>query len=30
MAASPLCDAVGLARALENAFEAMYDRWLEG
>ncbi|MFZ0742856.1 MAG: tetratricopeptide repeat protein, partial [Terracidiphilus sp.] len=29
MAASPLCDAEGLARALEGAFEAMYDRWLE-
>jgi predicted O-linked N-acetylglucosamine transferase (SPINDLY family) len=30
MAASPLCDAKGLARAFEDAFEAMFDRWLEG
>ncbi len=29
MAASPLCDADGLARAIRDAFEAMYDRWLE-
>ncbi len=29
MAASPLCDAEGLARALEGALEAMNDRWLE-
>ncbi|TAJ83675.1 MAG: tetratricopeptide repeat protein [Gallionellaceae bacterium] len=29
MARSPLCDAAGLARALEDAFEAMYDTWLE-
>jgi protein O-GlcNAc transferase len=27
MLASPLCDGKGLARALEEAFEAMYDRW---
>jgi predicted O-linked N-acetylglucosamine transferase (SPINDLY family) len=27
MLASPLCDGQGLARALEDAFEAMYDRW---
>ena len=27
MLASPLCDGRGLARALEDAFEAMYDRW---
>jgi predicted O-linked N-acetylglucosamine transferase (SPINDLY family) len=29
MAASPLCDARGLARAVEDAFEAMFDRWAE-
>lgn len=29
MAASPLCNAKGLARALESAFEAMFDQWLE-
>jgi len=29
MAASPLCDADDLARAIKDAFEAMYDRWLE-
>jgi protein O-GlcNAc transferase len=29
MAASELCDAKGLARCLENAFEDMYDRWAE-
>jgi predicted O-linked N-acetylglucosamine transferase (SPINDLY family) len=28
MASSPLCDANGLARALEEAFEGMFDRWL--
>jgi predicted O-linked N-acetylglucosamine transferase (SPINDLY family) len=28
MIASPLCDGRGLARSLEDAFEAMYDRWL--
>lgn len=28
MAHSPLCDAAGLARSLEEAFEAMYDAWL--
>jgi len=27
MAASPLCDAAGLARALEDAFIAMFARW---
>jgi predicted O-linked N-acetylglucosamine transferase (SPINDLY family) len=27
MIASPLCDGRGLARSLEEAFEAMYDRW---
>jgi protein O-GlcNAc transferase len=27
MAKSQLCDAAGLARSLEDAFEAMYDRW---
>ena len=27
MLASPLCDGRGLARALEDAFQAMYDRW---
>jgi predicted O-linked N-acetylglucosamine transferase (SPINDLY family) len=27
MAASPLCDARGLTRCLEDAFIAMYDRW---
>jgi protein O-GlcNAc transferase len=26
---SPLCDAEGLTRALEDAFGAMFDRWLE-
>ena len=30
MAASELCDSVGLARALEAAFEGMYDAWLRG
>lgn len=30
MAASPLCDAVGLARALETAFFQMWQRWREG
>ncbi len=30
MAGSELCDGQGLARALENAFEAMYDTWLQG
>lgn len=29
MTASPLCDASGLARTIGDAFEAMYDRWLE-
>ena len=29
MAASPLCDAPGLARALEEAFCGMFDRWWE-
>lgn len=29
MAASPLCDAKGLARSLEDAFEEMYDGWME-
>jgi predicted O-linked N-acetylglucosamine transferase (SPINDLY family) len=29
MAASPLCDARELARAFEDAFEAMFDRWAE-
>jgi predicted O-linked N-acetylglucosamine transferase (SPINDLY family) len=28
MAGSPLCDAKGLARVLETAFEAMFERWL--
>ncbi len=28
MAQSPLCDAKGLARSLEAAFEAMFGRWL--
>ena len=28
MAGSPLCDAKGLAKSLEDAFEAMFDRWL--
>ena len=28
MAGSPLCDANGLARQLENAFEEMFDQWL--
>lgn len=27
MRSSPLCDATGLARALEDAFEGMFDRW---
>jgi predicted O-linked N-acetylglucosamine transferase (SPINDLY family) len=27
MLTSPLCDGRGLARALEDAFQAMYDRW---
>jgi predicted O-linked N-acetylglucosamine transferase (SPINDLY family) len=27
MLASELCDGNGLARSLEDAFEAMYDRW---
>ena len=27
MAQSVLCDGVGLASALQDAFEAMYDRW---
>jgi protein O-GlcNAc transferase len=30
MANSQLCDVVGLARCLEDAFEAMYDRWAAG
>lgn len=30
MAQSPLCDGRGLTRALEDAFETMYDRWLAG
>jgi predicted O-linked N-acetylglucosamine transferase (SPINDLY family) len=30
MLASTLCDAKGMARALEEAFEAMYDRWIDG
>ena len=30
MAASPLCDAKGLASALQEAFEGMYDRWMAG
>jgi predicted O-linked N-acetylglucosamine transferase (SPINDLY family) len=30
MISSPLCDAKRLARSLEEALEAMYDRWLEG
>lgn len=30
MASSELCDAEGLTRALENAFEGMYDRWIAG
>ncbi len=30
MAASELCDAGGLARCLEDAFEAMYDGWMAG
>ncbi len=30
MARSPLCDSVTLTRALEDAFEAMHDRWLAG
>lgn len=29
MSASPLCDAKGLSLAIGDAFEAMYDRWLE-
>jgi protein O-GlcNAc transferase len=28
--ASSLCDAAGLARSLEDAYEAMFDRWHEG
>ena len=28
MAASSLCDAGELTRALENVFESMFDRWL--
>ncbi len=28
MANSPLCDAKGLARALEDSFEAMFDQWV--
>ncbi len=28
MAGSKLCDAAGLTRALEDAFESMYDQWL--
>jgi predicted O-linked N-acetylglucosamine transferase (SPINDLY family) len=30
MQSSELCDGRGLARALEQAFEAMHDRWLAG
>jgi protein O-GlcNAc transferase len=30
MAAGPLCDARAMARALEDAFVAMYDRWTAG
>jgi protein O-GlcNAc transferase len=30
MAESPLCDARGMARALEDALETMYDRWIAG
>lgn len=30
MAKSELCDAKGLARSLEAACEAMYDRWIQG
>ena len=30
MAASELCDAIGLARCLEAASEAMFDSWAEG
>jgi predicted O-linked N-acetylglucosamine transferase (SPINDLY family) len=30
MADSPLCDAQGVARALEDALEGMYDRWAAG
>jgi predicted O-linked N-acetylglucosamine transferase (SPINDLY family) len=29
MAASPLCDAENLARRMENAYLAMFERWLE-
>jgi len=29
MAASPLCDAAGLARTLEDAFTAMFERWMD-
>ena len=29
VADSPLCDAKGLTRALEDAFEKMFDRWME-
>jgi protein O-GlcNAc transferase len=30
MQRSPLCDAVGMARCLEGAFQEMYDDWLAG
>lgn len=30
MAASELCDAKAMADALKDAFESMYDRWIEG
>ena len=29
MSDSPLCDAKGLTRALEDAFEKMFQRWIE-